>query len=172
MSRSLRTFLLAALAFGLLLAITYVPTLQAAGTESKSEPKTTAESLYNDGVALAEQGDFAKAREKFQQAYDQDDADPEIVNMLAFTMRKTGDLDGAFAMYEKALSLRDRFPQAREYLGEAHLQAALQQVEILRSYGSDGEQELDSLISALQQAAQEAAGEAAGAETPRKSKGW
>lgn len=147
------------LALAVLLAAALPATAPAAGTESKDEPENTAESLYNEGVELAEEGRYADAREKFEAAYDEDDRDPEIVNMLAFTLRKTGELEKAFEMYEKALDLRDRFAEAREYLGEAHLQAALQQVEILRSYGPDGAEELQSLLSAIQRAAADAAGE-------------
>jgi tetratricopeptide (TPR) repeat protein len=95
---------------------------------------------------------------KFEKAYEMDDEDPEILNMLAFTMRKTGDLEGAFAFYEQALALRERFPQAREYLGEAHLQAALLQIQILAGYGAEGEAELAALLDALKRAANQAAG--------------
>jgi len=56
--------------------------------------------------------------------------------MLAFTQRKTGHLDDAFRNYRRALEISRPFPQAREYLGEAHIQAALQQVEILRGLRS------------------------------------
>jgi len=153
--RSLPTILAVALAITTL-ATTFAV---AAGTDSKEEPANTAESLYNEGLELAEQGRYADAREKFEAAHAEDDRDPETVNMLAFTLRKTGELEKAFALYEEALALRDRFPEAREYLGEAHLQAALQQVEILRSYGPDGAEQLESLLGAIQRAAADAAGE-------------
>ena len=131
---------------------------QAAGSESKEEPKTTAESLYNEGVKLVEEGRHAAARVKFEKAHDMEDDDPDILNMLAFTMRKTRDLEEAFELYEEALEKRDRFPQAREYLGEAHIQAALFQIQTLQSYGEDGEEELAALLDALKRAANQAAG--------------
>jgi tetratricopeptide (TPR) repeat protein len=135
-----------------------VTTAQAAGSETKEEPKNTWETLYNEGMELAEEGRHAAARVKFEEAYKLQGDDPDVLNMLAFTMRKTGDLEGAFAMYEKALQKRERFPQAREYLGEAHLQAALKQVYALRSYGAEGQEELNALLDALKRAANEAAG--------------
>jgi Tfp pilus assembly protein PilF len=73
--------------------------------------------------------------------------------MLAFTQRKLGDLDAAFANYAKALELRPDFPQAREYLAEAHLQAAMAQMKILRDSGKDAEAEVAQLLDAFAKAA-------------------
>lgn len=134
------------------------PRALAAGSETKSEPKNTAETLYNEGVKLAEEGRHAAALVKFEEAHEKDPNDPDVMNMLAHSLRKTGKLDAAFAMYEKALEKRERFAQAREYLGEAHLQAALIQVQVLRSYGEEGAAELAALLDALKRAANEAAG--------------
>lgn len=130
----------------------------AAGSDPKPAPKSTAETLYNEGIVLAEEGRHAAALQKFRAAQELKADDPDILNMIAHSLRKTGKLEEAFATYEKALQLRDRFPQAREYLGEAHLQAALIQVQILRSYGAEGEAELAALLDALKRAANEAAG--------------
>ena len=73
--------------------------------------------------------------------------------MLAFSQRKLGKFDDAFANYSKALKLRPRFPEAREYLGEAHIQAALREIETLKSYGVDGKEQLGDLVKALKDAA-------------------
>ncbi len=109
--------------------------------------------LYNQGLEHVEAGDFEAALEHFERANRERKNDPEIVNMMAFTQRKLGRLDEAFELYDKALKLRPEFPQAREYLGEAHLQAALEQVRILRGYGPSGEQELQQLMAAFEAAA-------------------
>ena len=50
--------------------------------------------------------------------------------MLAFSERKQGNLDEAFEYYAKALALRPKFPEAREYLAEAHIQAALKELKL------------------------------------------
>jgi tetratricopeptide (TPR) repeat protein len=78
-------------------------------------------------------------------------------NLLAYCQRKTGKLDEAFLNYRKALDLKPEFPEAREYLGEAHLQAVLQQIEILRGYGEAGQEELDRLVAALRETTEKAA---------------
>jgi len=122
--------------------------------ESSEEPAAdAAEKLYRKGSDLAASGKFHDALEKFERANASRADDPEILNMLAYCQRKTGDLDAAFANYARALELRPEFPQAREYLGEAHLQAALQQLDILRGYGHRGRDEYAMLADALRAAA-------------------
>ena len=79
--------------------------------------------------------------------------DPDILNMLAYSQRKLGRTDEAIVNYHKALALRARFPEAREYLGEAYLQAALEQLRILKTYGADGEEGREELIEAFKEAA-------------------
>ncbi|MGQ0720090.1 MAG: tetratricopeptide repeat protein [Candidatus Eiseniibacteriota bacterium] len=125
----------------------------AEGTEAKADE---ADQMYQRGMELAEAGKFEEALVRFEQANKKRKNDAEILNMLAFCQRKTGDLEHAFENYGKALEIRPDFPQAREYLGEAHLQAALQQVEILRGYGAEGEKELGRLVAAVKMAAGEA----------------
>lgn len=112
-----------------------------------------ADTLFRAGSDLAEAGRFQDALEKFEAANHKRRGDPKILNMLAYCQRKTGNLDAAFVNYRKALELRPDFPEAREYLGEAHLQAALGQLDILLGYGKKGEAEYALLADALQAAA-------------------
>jgi Flp pilus assembly protein TadD len=100
-------------------------------------------------------GDFTNARTFFEQAVRAKKDDADALNMLAYTQRKTGRLQEAFVNYAKALELRPNFPQAREYLGEAHLQAALLELKALQAAGPEGEKLAKSLIYALQQSAAE-----------------
>jgi hypothetical protein len=75
-----------------------------------------------------------------------------VLNMLAHSQRMLGMIDDAIENYKKALSLRPIFPQAREYLGEAYIQAALREIEILKNYGSSGDEFRNDLVSALKAA--------------------
>ncbi|MCA9753040.1 MAG: tetratricopeptide repeat protein [Gemmatimonadetes bacterium] len=109
--------------------------------------------IYDRGMELVKKGDYEAALERFRAAAKKDKSNPEYVNMVAYTLRKTGRLDEAFEMYAKALKMKPEFPQAREYLGEAHLQALLEQVDLLRSYGPSGQKEYDQLVAALAEAA-------------------
>ena len=113
----------------------------------------TAMSLYDQGVRADKAGDDKAALQYFRQALAQDRKNPEIINMLAHSERKLGMLNEAILDYWKALRLRPRFPEAREYLGEAYIQAALAEIATLKSYGEDGEEQREDLIKAFKAAA-------------------
>jgi Tfp pilus assembly protein PilF len=110
-------------------------------------------SLYQQGLQATKANDFEKARDLFQQALDQDPTNPDILNMLAHSQRKLGQIDEAISNYKKALAIKPDFPEAREYLGETYVQAALQQLDILKSYGDSAKEEIEDLGEALADAA-------------------
>ncbi len=108
---------------------------------------------YQKGKAAAEEGDYENARKYFEKAAERDPDNPDILNDLAHAQRKTGQLDLALENYAKALRLRPHFPEAREYLGEAYIQAALREMENLKLYGEEGEEQLEDLQKAFKEAA-------------------
>jgi len=115
-----------------------------AAMESNEKPQDKeAVSLYDQGIEASHHHDFQKALPLFEQALKEDPNNPDILNMLAHSQRETGDIDAALVNYKKAIELRPKFPEAHEYLGETYIQAALREVEILKSYGSDGKEELE-----------------------------
>lgn len=109
--------------------------------------------LYAEASAAAEAGDCEKALPLLEQAAVETPDDADVFNLRGYCERKRGDLDRAFASYRRALELRTEFPEARQYLGEAHLQAVRREVEILRGYGEPGREALARLITALREAA-------------------
>ncbi len=113
----------------------------------------TSKSLYDKGVKADKAGDEKSALQYFQKALELDKNNPEILNMLAHSQRKLGLIDEALENYWKALKIKPDFPEAREYLGEAYIQAALKEIEILKGYGKSGDEQRDDLIKALQDAA-------------------
>lgn len=123
------------------------------GSKAETPASDPARQLYQQGLEKLQANDFTAALALFERAHQAKKTDPEVLNMLAFTQRKLGDLDAAFANYAKALELRPDFPQAREYLAEAHLQAALEQMKLLREYGPKAEAEVAQLIDAFAKAA-------------------
>jgi tetratricopeptide (TPR) repeat protein len=111
-------------------------------------------SLYDQGVAAGNAGDYPKAVDLFQQALKADPNNPDILNMLAHAQRKSGPMDdvlmdAAMDNYWKALKIRPDFPEAREYLGEAYLQGLLKQVILLKGYGASGKEQLKALTEAF-----------------------
>ena len=130
----------------------------AAGTSSSSWDKQEQEkkpvvSLYDRGVEASKNSDYQEALRLFDQASRQDRSNPDIFNMLAHTQLKLGMVDAALENYKKALLIRPKFPEAREYLGEAYIQAAKREIETLKSYGSEGNENLDDLVKAFKNAA-------------------
>lgn len=144
-----------ALLASLLILCSTIP-LQAAGTPKPQETTSSeSEELYELGKAAADREDFALALEYFEKAHEVAPKNPDVLNMLAYSLRKTGEIDRAIEVYHEALKLRPQFPEAREYLGEAHLQAALREIDTLRGYGAEAAEEAEELAAALKKAAAE-----------------
>jgi len=146
------------------------PSLETVGSsESEPGPGGRASKLYNQGYELVQKlkaqeedgsitghevaRNYRKALSIFKDAIAREPKDPDILNMLAYSQRKTGAYESAIGNYKKALAERPIFPEAREYLGEAYLQLALQQVKQLKSYGAKAEHELEDLTASIKIAA-------------------
>jgi Flp pilus assembly protein TadD len=149
------SYMLCILAAGMTVLVT------AAGMESSSwsseEKKAapeTATTLYDQGMKADKAGDFKTALDLFQRALKKDENNPEIINMIAHSERKTGKVNEAIIDYWKALKLRPKFPEAREYMGEAYIQAVLLELETLKNYGKDGEEQREDLLKAFKDAAE------------------
>jgi Flp pilus assembly protein TadD len=87
------------------------------------QPAPAAASEYAVGKRLVESNQYAAAIPHLQRAVKQNPEDANAYNLLGFSQRKTGNLDAAFAAYGRALAIDPAHRQAREYLGEAYLQA-------------------------------------------------
>jgi len=130
----------------LALVMLAVGTLQAAASFSRDDSAPPAAmNAFEQGKRAVNSGDYKAASGYFQTVLKEQPNNPDALNMLAFSERKQGNLDDAFAHYAKALSLRLRFPEAREYLAEAHLQAAVKEYHQLQQYGAEGREETEEL---------------------------
>ena len=125
---------------------------QGAGSSDIQEKPSA--SLYDQGVEANKNGDYQKAKTLFEQALSEDSDNPDILNMLAHTQLKVGLIDESLENYKKALQLRPRFPEAREYLGETYIQAALRELTVLKSYGADGAEQSEDLEKEIKKAAE------------------
>lgn len=142
--------------FGVFICVTAV---YAAGTSSSSwggseQQKKPAVSLYDQGVEANKNGDYQKAKTLFEQALRVDKDNPDILNMLAHTQLKLGMIEESLENYKQALKLRPRFPEAREYLGETYIQAALREIETLKSYGAEATEQSEDLVNEFKKAAE------------------
>jgi Flp pilus assembly protein TadD len=138
--------------------------------QGQTQSESTTEKPYDRGMDLVKSEQYADARQIFEQLAVEQPKNAEVLNMLAYTQRKTGDIDEAIANYGRALKLKSKFPQAREYLAEAYLQAALREAETLKGYGGDGRDELRKLADAFQAAAAQLDGD--GAKGSKSAGGW
>lgn len=80
--------------------------------------RPTDEDLFYAGYWMARTGRYAEAISYLQQSAN---PDARTLTYIGFATRKSGDVDGAFPYYRKALALDPNFVVARAYLGEAHL---------------------------------------------------
>lgn len=161
---------LALLTFGVALGFALRP-----GGAIPSEPKPKvggkAHAQYARGYKLAKDSKWAAAHATFVAAQKIEPNDPDVLNMLAFTTRKhTGDTSKAIALYHRALERRKDFPQARAYLAEAHVAAALAQYDALRKQGKKGAAHAADVEATIKHAASTLSD-----EKPRKlpmKRGW
>lgn len=150
MNQMLVVLMFVAMSFsGIVHASETAPAVMANNENSDNKP---AESRYAEGVAAGQNHDYKKALPLLEEALKEDPNNPDVLNMLAHAQRETGDIDDALINYKKALELRPNFPEAHEYLGETYIQAALREVEILKSYGSSGTEELKDLTADTKEA--------------------
>lgn len=112
-----------------------------------------ARSYYDQGMEATKNKDFGAALNFFDRAAQRDRNNPDVLNMLAHSQLKLGMIDESLDTYKRALSLRPKFPEAREYLGEAYIQAALREIKNLESYGGDAAENLEDLKKAFKEAA-------------------
>ena len=64
---------------------------------------------------------YAKALDKLQEAHKQDRYNPDILNYLGFTLRKTGKFDEAEKHYLAGLKIKPNHNGINEYLGELYV---------------------------------------------------
>ncbi len=111
--------LLAKALLALLPCTLLAPLCLAAPSAPVEKPKMTAESLYNDGVAAMQRGEFAAAAKQFEASLKLDGTSAAAHNNLAFSLRKQGKANFAASLehYNKAIELDPKLAQAYHYRG-------------------------------------------------------
>ena len=94
---------------------------------------------------------YSKAYDKLIKAYDKDKKNPDILNYLGYTLRKTGDFEKAEAYYLKGLELDAEHLGINEYLGELYVQTdriglAKERLAVLKGCNCEEYEELKELI--------------------------
>ena len=126
--------------------------LMAAGSDGSSGSSSDKESLYEDAVKLVKRAGklekkdktdkakklYSQAFNKLEKAYKSDKKNPDILNYMGFTTRKTGNFEKAEKFYLEGLSLKPNHNGINEYLGELYVQTnridkANERLEVLKS---------------------------------------
>ena len=117
-----------------------------------------ATSLVKKAKKLEAKNKIEKAKKNYLKAYDilkeankMEPNNPDVLNYLGFTLRKTGDLKNAEIFYLEGLKLDATHPGINEYLGELYVETnrielAKERLEALRGCDCEEFDELDALI--------------------------
>ena len=94
---------------------------------------------------------YSKALEKLQQAYKTDRNNPDILNYLGFTLRKTGKFDEAEKFYLAGLKIKPDHNGINEYLGELYvktgrMELAKERLAVLKNCNCEEYAELKEVI--------------------------
>ena len=135
----------------------------AAGGDSSSDTSDTA--LYDKAVKLVKRAGklekkdkpekakklYAQAFKELNKAYKSDKKNPDILNYMGFTSRKTGNFKEAEDYYLKGLDLDPKHNGINEYLGELYVQTnridkAKERLAVLKNCNCEEYQELELII--------------------------
>ena len=125
--------LLITFSFVLVLSLNLNSVHAASGSGSSGNDET---SLYNSGKKLVLRAKklekknkiekanklYLKAYKKLEKAYDKNKKNPDILNYLGYTLRKTGNFEKAEKFYLEGLKLDSGHLGINEYLGELYVQ--------------------------------------------------
>ena len=137
-------------------------TYAASGSSSSGNDET---SLYNSGKKLVLRAKklekknkiekanklYLKAYKKLEKAYDKNKKNPDILNYLGYTLRKTGNFEKAEKFYLEGLKLDSGHLGINEYLGELYVQTgridlAKERLKVLYGCKCEEYEELKELI--------------------------
>ena len=123
------------------------------------------DSMYDQGIKLVKRAGklekkdkadkakklYSQAFKKFEKAYSKDNKNPDVLNYLGFTSRKSGNFTEAENYYLKCLSLNPKHNGINEYLGELYVQTnridkANERLEVLKTCNCKEYQELELII--------------------------
>ena len=135
----------------------------AAGSDSSSDTSET--TLYDQAVKLVKRAGklekkekdekakklYSQAFKKLNTAYKSDKKNPDILNYMGFTSRKTGNFKEAENYYLKGLDLDPNHNGINEYLGELYVQTnridkANERLAVLKNCNCEEYQDLELII--------------------------
>ena len=135
------------------------------GSSSSSSSGSSATSLYDQAVKLIKRAGklekkdkgekakklYSRAFKKLNKAYKSDKKNPDILNYMGFTSRKTGNFKEAENYYLTGLDLNPKHNGINEYLGELYVQTnridkANERLAVLKNCDCEEYQDLELII--------------------------
>ena len=108
---------------GVLLLGAGLPTATLAFAEDKTiTPDNAANPDYMAVKSLVDAGDYTSALSRLTALDQETPNDPDVLNLIGFSLRKTGHPDQALDYYSRALAQDPGHLGANEYLGELYLE--------------------------------------------------
>ncbi|HEY4161549.1 MAG TPA: tetratricopeptide repeat protein [Dongiaceae bacterium] len=104
----------------LALLVTGLPSAYAVDTEET--PASASSADFGDAKAMVDAGRFDEALSALRTLDKQMPNNPDVLNLIGFSLRKTGNTDRALDYYNRALALKPDHLGANEYLGELYLE--------------------------------------------------
>jgi len=104
-------------------AMTPIPSFAFGSSSPSSDSAVRTNADFDAGRQAIDAKDWSRAIAMLKRAVDQEPKNADAYNLLGYAERQTGNLDAAFASYDKALALDPQHRGAHEYVGEAYLQA-------------------------------------------------
>jgi Flp pilus assembly protein TadD len=93
-------------------------TLAAGSDDDDSAPQ----SEYSLAKQAIKDGDYEVAIDKLARLHEEDPKNADVLNLLGYGYRKTGNFELARGYYLKALDIKPKHRGANEYLGELYLE--------------------------------------------------
>ncbi len=113
--------------------------------DTEETPATAAVPDFDSARGLVDAQKFDEALPALRQLDQESPNNPDILNLIGFSLRRTGKMDEALAYYTRALALNPKHLGANEYLGELYLETrqpdkARERLAVLRQACGDCEE--------------------------------
>lgn len=109
----------------------------AIAADTVEEPTSASTGELDSVRTLVDAQQYDAALPALRRLDQQNPNNPDVLNLIGYSLRKTGDMTGALDYYNRALALDPQHRGANEYLGELYLETkqpdkARERLEVLR----------------------------------------
>src|SRR5262245_27122743 len=117
----------------------------AVAVDTEETPATATVADFDSARALVDEQKFDDALPMLRRLDQESPNNPDILNLIGFSLRKIGKMDEALDYYSRALALNPTHLGANEYLGELYLETrqpdkAKERLAVLRRACGDCEE--------------------------------